>query len=399
MSISRRASVHEALPMIHGLSLMIFLAAATAPTPLYRLYQQDWHFTTPWLTGVFAIYAFTLVLALLLGARLSDHLGRRPVISSAIVLNMLAMGLFMQAHSVGWLLWARALQGAATGLATATLGAAMLDLNRQRGAVINSVAPMLGMSIGALGSTAMLVYVPAPLPRVYLVLAVSLLLALGLTWLTPETASRRAGAWLSLRPGLGVPVRIRRAFLAVAPVNIAVWMMGGFYLSLMPSLVVQIMHARSPWLGGSVVALLTLTGAVAILLALRQPALRVLLGGAAMLLAGTALIRHGVDQASAAGLLSGSLLAGLGFGSAFLGAVRSVLPHAEVHERGQVMGVFYLESYLAFSVPALALGFIVQWLGMLPAVHLYTDLIMALLALAMLWMLGCRHHLHPPAEG
>ena len=399
MSISRRASVHGALPMIHGLSLMIFLAAATAPTPLYRLYQQGWHFSTPWLTGVFAIYACTLVMALLLGARLSDHLGRRRVISSAIVLNMLAMGLFMRADSVGWLLWARALQGAATGLATATLGAAMLDLDRQRGAVINSVAPMLGMSIGALGSTAMLVYVPAPLQRVYLVMVVSLLLALGLTWLTPETASRRAGAWSSLRPRLGIPVRIRRAFLAVAPVNIAVWMVGGFYLSLMPSLVVQIMHARSPWLGGGVVALLTLTGAVAILLALRQPALKVLLGGAAMLLAGTALIRHGADQASAAGLLSGSLLAGLGFGSAFLGTVRSVLPHVEIHERGQVMGVFYLESYLAFSVPALGLGFMVQWLGMLPAVHLYTDLIMALLALAMLWMLGCRRHLHLPAEG
>ncbi|MHC1479861.1 MFS transporter [Frateuria aurantia] len=383
--------------MIHGFSLMILLAAATAPTPLYHLYQQTWHFATPWLTAVFAIYAVTLLLALLFGARLSDHLGRRPTIALALLLDMLAMGLFAVATSTVWLLWARAMQGFATGLAMAALGAAMLDLDRQRGAVINSVAPMFGMSMGALGSTALSIRLSSPLHGVYFVLIGVLAFALGLTSVTSETSPRRPVTWASLRPSVGVPVAIRRAFWAVTPINIAVWMLGGFYLSLMPSLVMLATHAGTPWLAGGVVAMLTLTGALGIILALRQPALQVLLGGAGLLLAGTCLIRHGADLASAHEMVAGSLLAGLGFGSAFLGAVRNVLPRAEPHQRSQLMGVFYLESYLAFSLPAMLLGFVAQRQGLLPAMHLYTDAIIVLLVGAIAWIVGQRAHLHHPA--
>jgi len=55
----------------------------------------------------------------------------------------------------GWLLAARLLQGLATGIATSTVSAAMLDLNRERGSLINGIAPMIGMAIGALGTSAL----------------------------------------------------------------------------------------------------------------------------------------------------------------------------------------------------------------------------------------------------
>src|SRR6187402_2999428 len=101
----------------HGLTLIVFFAASAAPTPLYRLYQQEWLFSATWLTAIFAMYAIALLVALLLVARLSDHLGRRPVIGLAIALEIVSMLVFIVAATPGELLAARALQGVATGLA------------------------------------------------------------------------------------------------------------------------------------------------------------------------------------------------------------------------------------------------------------------------------------------
>ena len=146
------------------------------------------------------------------------------------------------------------------------MGAALLDLHRERGALINGISPMIGMAAGALGSTALLVHAPDPLHTVYALLLALFLLALALLWRVPETATRRDGAWASLRPASPMPPQARKALLGVTPANVAVWMLGGFYLSLMPSLIVSATQARSPWLGGFAVTALTLSGALAIAL-------------------------------------------------------------------------------------------------------------------------------------
>ena len=154
----------------HAFVLMSFLAASAAPTPLYRVYQQEWGFSATLLTVVFGAYALALLTALLTAGRLSDHIGRRPVIALALLLQSVAMCGFLLASGPGWLVGARLLQGAATGLATASVGAALLDLHRERGALINGISPMIGMAAGALGSTALLVHAPDPLHTVYALL-------------------------------------------------------------------------------------------------------------------------------------------------------------------------------------------------------------------------------------
>lgn len=364
--------------VLHTVTLIAFLAASSAPTPLYRLYQSQWGFGATLLTVVFAAYALALLLALLIAGRLSDHVGRRPVIALALVLQVIAMLGFLYASGPAWLVAARTLQGLATGVATAAVGAALLDLGRERGALINSVAPMVGMAAGALGSTALMVFAPGPLRTVYAVLLVVFLVLLGMIWLTPETAARRPGAWSSLKPRITVPPNARGPLLSVTPVNVAVWMLGGFYLSLMPSLIATVTQARTPWLGGLVVAALTLTGAAAVLAGRKLDTQAVLLSGVSALVAGLVILLLGANQGQVALLLVGSAVAGFGFGASFLGAVRRVLPQAEPHERAALMGVFYIESYLANSVPTVAAGYLAQRAGLLTAVNVYGSVIAVL---------------------
>src|SRR6266849_4408326 len=108
-----------------------FLFAAGAPSPLYVVYEAMWHFSSLTLTAIFGVYALALLAALLTTGRLSDHLGRRPVVLLALVVQIVSMVAFIAARGVGMLFAARVLQGLGTGLATARSAPGCLICNRQ----------------------------------------------------------------------------------------------------------------------------------------------------------------------------------------------------------------------------------------------------------------------------
>ena len=200
-----------------------FLAASTAPTPLYELYRAEWKFSALTLTLIFSTYAFALLAALLVFGSLSDYRGRRETLVLALVLELAAMLVFRNAGSAAWRFAARAVQGVATGIATSTLSAGMVDVQPERGAMLNSIAPLFGMGVGALGAGALAAFVPAPTHDVFDVLLVVLALqAVAAFWL-PETVSRRDGALAAMRPRLAVPARAWPTLVQLLPVNTAVW--------------------------------------------------------------------------------------------------------------------------------------------------------------------------------
>ncbi|MFJ3157264.1 MFS transporter [Pseudomonas protegens] len=348
-----------------AITLLSFLAASSVPTPLYHLYQENLHFSPAVLTLIFGVYAMSLLAALLTVGALSDHLGRRPVIFVALLLNILAMLLFINESGVQWLIAARVMQGFATGMATSVLGAALLDTDRQQGPLVNSVAPLLGMACGAMGASLLVEFAPWPLQLSYWLLLGVFVLQAGYVWRLPESVSPQPGAWASLKPTLHVPVQARRALWLALPVDVAVWAVGGFYLSLAPSLVRAATGSTSNLIGGGLVAVLTLSGALMIFSLRQRPADRVLRLGAGMLATGVMLILAAVHSASLPLFFFGTLVLGSGFGAGFLGALRSVVPLALPHERAGLMSAFYVLSYLAFCLPALLAGNLTRSFGLI----------------------------------
>ncbi|OIN45006.1 MFS transporter [Pseudomonas azotoformans] len=374
---------HRSSLVFLAITLLTFLAASSAPTPLYHLYQEGLHFSAGMLTLIFGVYALSLLAALLTVGSLSDHLGRKPVIFTALLLNMLAMLLFINEGSVAWLIAARTLQGFATGMATAVLGAALLDTDRQQGPLVNSVAPLLGMACGAMGSSLLVEFAPLPTQLIYWALLALMLLQALYVWRLPETVSRIPGALASLRPTLHVPPQARRALWLSLPVDIAVWAMGGFYLSLAPSLVRAATGSTSNLIGGGLVAVLTLSGALMIFTLRNRPADKVLRLGAGLLAIGVTLILTAVHSASLPLFFIATLIAGSGFGAGFLGALRSVVPLALPHERAGLMSAFYVLSYLAFCLPSLLAGNLIRSFGLIATTDGY-GAVLILLALGAL---------------
>ncbi|WP_441240990.1 MFS transporter [Tardiphaga sp. 768_D3_N2_1] len=359
-------------------------ASSSAVTPLYRLYQQSMHLSPLMITLVFAVYAISLLAALLTVGGLSDYVGRRPVILGGLLINAIAMVLFSYASDVGQLILARAVQGLCVGTATTALGAAILDTDRKRGPLLNSVTAFLGLMVGALGAAALVTFAPDPLHLVYEVLFALTAVMIVLLFVMPETVSRKSGALASLRPHVRVPAQSRAALLRVAPATVATWALGGFSLSLMPTVVATTMGVSAPWVGGVVVATLMLSAALTVA-ALRQlPARRLLMIGTAVLSLGVLVSLLGIWQHSVAILFAGSVIAGFGFGASFAGSLSTLLPTAEAHQRAGLLAAFYVLSYLAFSLPALAAGVAVPYAGLAVVAYVYGAVVILLAIISMI---------------
>jgi len=368
--------------------IVLFLAASSAPSPLYVVYQQQWHFSATTLTAVFAVYVLGLLASLLVLGRLSDHLGRRPVLAAAIALEAGSLVLFLVAGNVTVLYLARLLQGIATGAAITTLGAALVDLTPPhapgRAGVVNGVSPTAGLALGALGCGVLVQYGPAPTHLVYALLLAILVAAAVAVAVLPETSARRPGAGAALVPRLAVPEHARPGFFALIPIMIAGWSLGGLYLSLGPSVAAGVFGLSNHLIGGLVVTALCGTGAITTFALRNRAAGLALRTGATMLTAGMAVTLAGIISDSVVLAIVGTVGAGVGFGASALAMFGSLAQLARPTERGALFAVGYLVAYLAFSVPAVIAGFATTAAGLRPTAIAYGAMIIVLALAALL---------------
>src|SRR4051812_33227863 len=89
----------RAMTIFGVLTAATFAASSGAPTPLYRVYQETLGLSPLMLTVIFGSYAFALLAALLTAGKLSDYVGRRPMILASLALNAVAMLIFIEAQS------------------------------------------------------------------------------------------------------------------------------------------------------------------------------------------------------------------------------------------------------------------------------------------------------------
>jgi MFS family permease len=370
--------------LLAGLFLMVFFASAAA-SPLYRVYQARFHFSAATLTAVFAVYVLVLLVTLLFFGSVSDYLGRIPVIIVALVFSAAATAVFLAARDTAALYVARSLQGVATGLATGPIGAALIDLQppgTQRAPLVTSVFSSLGLALGALITSALVQYAPAPTRLIWWILLAAFVVSIAAVLGMAEPGSRRPGVVASLRPHVAVPRQARGAFAGAVPCMVAGWALGGLYLSLGPSLAAQATGSPNLLWGGLVIFLLCGIGAVAAFALRTISARATMLAGCLCLLAGMAVTFGAIATTTSAAFLGGTAVAGAGFGLAFLGSFRMITPLAEPDDRAGLVAAIYTVGYLAFSVPALIAGVATTRFGLHSTALVYSASLAVLAAAA-----------------
>jgi len=386
----RRLSGRPAVFVLASL-IVALLASSAAPTPLYAIYQAKWHFTPITTTVVFGVYALAVLAGLLFLGRLSDHVGRRPVLLTAIAVHAGSLVIFATAAGVPALLSARIVQGLSTGAALGAIGAAMLDMDRELGTFANAVAPGMGTASGAILSALAVRFLPDPTHLIYLALIGVLALQATAIAAMRETVSRAPGALASLRPEIVLPRALRAPVLAAVPVLFAVWALAGLYGALGPALVHALTGSDEVVLGGLSLFVLAASAVVAVIVLRWAEARTVMLIGILALIAGVAVTVVAVNLGSAAVFFAGSTIAGVGFGSGFQGSIRTVVPLAAAHQRAGLVSLLYVVSYLGLGVPAVLAGYgVVHGGGLINAARYYGAAVIALAALALFGLLKNR---------
>ena len=383
-----RLPAAAAFPLL-ALVLFAFFAAASAPSPLFVLFQHQWGFSPALLTVAFAIYAIALLVSLLVAGSLSDHIGRRPVVFGALLVQAGAMLMFLSADGIGGLIAARIAQGIATGMASGALTAAIVEAappsQKRLGALVSSVSPLAGLAVGALLTGLAVQLTAHPVGLVFGVLSAICLVGALAALFVPETASRRPGAWASLIPRMAVPKAARQTFVRGIPSMLAVWSLGGLFLSLVPSMLQQVFGIHNGIVNGLAIATLFGVGAVSPTLLKRLTPARTGVIGMTCIAVGALLVCVSLALAATWLFFVGTAIAGLGFGSTFSAQVQTLAPLAQVHERAELFAALYAASYLAFSLPAMLAGLCIAPLGLLPVAQGYTVLL-ALVAGGGAWM-------------
>ena len=371
--------------------IVALLASSAAPTPLYAIYQAEWHFTPITTTIVFGVYAMAVLVGLLTMGKLSDHVGRRPVLIAAIAVHASSLIIFATATGVPALLSARLVQGLSTGAALGAIGAAMLDIDRKLGTFANAVAPGMGTASGAILSALAVGFLPDRTHLIYLALIGVLVLQAIAIAAMRETVDRKPGALASLRPEIMLPRALRAPVLTAVPVLFAVWALAGLYGALGPALVHALTGSGNVVLGGLSLFVLAASAVVAIIV-LRQAAARtVMMVGILALIAGVGVTVAAVSLGSVPGFFAGTVIAGAGFGSGFQGGIRMVVPLAAAHERAGVVSVVYVVSYLGLGVPAVLAGYgVVHGGGLIETARYYGTAVIALAAMALVGLLRSR---------
>lgn len=378
-------------PTTSGFTLVIaaviaMMVGASAPSPFYPVLQQELGFSAATLTGIFAVYAVFLLVTLLVTGSLSDHLGRRPVISAGFVVLAISMVAFWHADSVAMLFTARLVQGIAAGLLMSSLSAAVVDFEPPArpgiAATLNSVGPLAGLAAGALVAGWLIDEVSGALAMVFGGLTAAYVLIAALVWLLPETSPRHEGLARSFVPRVGLPAAARVPFLRSAPALFAGWATSGLYLSLGAPLVSQELGGENHVEQGLVVAVLTGVGAITCFAARRQSPRHITILGTSMLAIGTTLTLVALAFGTYWGFVAAAVVAGVGFGASFLGIMRSITPMAAPHERGELFASVFVISYLAFGIPAVIAGIAAPHIGLAETTFVYGGLVVVLSATA-----------------
>ena len=364
----------------------LYLAAGSI-TPLLVEYRLLWKFSPSMLSLAFATYAIGfLVAALTLGA-LSDHIGRRPVLIAALLVQLASNLLFLVAPDIGWVIVGRIVQGVASGAATSAFTAAMVELapehKKRLGTILGSVSLTGGLAAGSLLAGLAIQFTQAASAIIFIALIVLTVLGGAVVVFSPETMRRNTGALRSMVPRVSIPPAVRKEFAAAAPVVAAVWMLAGLSGGIAPSLVRSVFHLDSGLLDGLAGFVAPAVSAVIGLAFARVDSRRAMTIGIYASIAGGLGIIGGVFAGSLGIMIIGQAIAGVGFGACFTAALRLLFPLALAAQRAGVVAAIYVVSYGAFGLSIIIEGQLVGPLGQIPVVAGYTALtvLLALISL------------------
>jgi MFS family permease len=333
------------------------MAGTTLPTPLYEIYARRFGFHTLTVTVLFAVYAAGVVFSLSVFGRLSDVIGRRPVLLAATLLSVIAAAVFLPAQGLGVLIVARVISGLAAGLMTGTGTAAVIDLfPRERRALAGTVAVAAnagGLAVGTLLAGVLADLAPHPLVTPFVVQGILAALA-GVALLTTPKPPPPTSHFRLAR--LRVPAEIRGNFTRAALAGGTGFAAAGVLTAVSSLFLATTLHRTSHALAGGVVSIVFATLAVGQLLGRRGTPRIAMIRGCLGLIAAAVVLAVALTADSLTALLSASILLGVSAGITVSAGISSTVEQVAQAQRGEVSSSLFTVLYVFLALPAIGVG-------------------------------------------
>ncbi|GAA1349607.1 MFS transporter [Falsarthrobacter nasiphocae] len=356
---------------LSGFTIYLLLIGANLATPLYPYLREQMGLSSTATTVTFATYVISLIVGLLCASHWSEYMGRRAVLVAAVAAGIVGAVIFGTATGLEGLVGGRLFQGIGVALATGASAAAVRDLLSDspdaatRITLLSSAGgvasgPLLGGWLSTLGDPVLL---PFGLHLVSLGLVLVPLLLLNARP-APQRPGEgpRARVLMPLRPT--PPGEARRIFYLTSFTGFLSFCMFGFYLSLAPGYFAGVLGS-SRIMTGVLAATVLGSSAVAQLVTLRPKHRGA--GGLLLVAAGLAVVLLWGRQ-SAALLLTGSVLLGLGQGVAFRTLFTYMSASVPRSRHATTISLMYVITYMGSAVPIIALGAAIDAWGSAAAV-------------------------------
>lgn len=389
MTVNAAVPRSIAASMLVAMAFMINMIGTTLPTAIYRVYQQQYGFTSTVITVIYASYALGVIGALLVFGNWSDQLGRRRMLLAGLCLSTLSSMVFLLSHGQPSLMLGRFLSGLSAGIFAGTATVAVIELAppawRLQATLLATASNMLGLGCGPLLSGALVDLLPWPtrLPyAVHLLMVVAAVLAVRAA---PETVRPPARIKLGLQR-IALPPEVRGVFVPAALAGFAGFVVVGFFASVASELIGSVLGYHSSTVVGAIVFLLFASSTLGQIMqgkfaaGWRQPL------GCAGLIAGLLGVALCVPYRSLPALLIGTLLAGIGQGISFRAGLGDITAQSPPHQRAEVTSSFFLVLYVAISLPVIGMGLAIQITGIERATLMFAGFTIVLVLIA-LWLL------------
>ncbi len=361
------------------LLLVVVMMGGTVSTPLFPIYAKADGLTPITITIVFAVYAVGILLTLLGFGRISDSVGRLPVMVLGVALAAVGMVIPILSSQLPELLIARLSTGVSVGFMTGATTAYLGELhgNRARAALVAGIANMAGLGLGALlgGVTAQLSDAPLRLPYALMIVLMLPVAAIGLL---PETVRERSAGW-SFRPQRpGIPDNAVGVFLPAAAAVFTAFSVLGLTASLAGSFLAGSLHSTNHILTGGAILLSFGAAALAQPITVRTDIRTGLIAGSILLPIGAILLATALDTASLPIFLTGTTIGGAGAGTAFRAGLSAVTVAAPPARVGEVASAYFAAAYLGLTVPVVGVGALAGWLPLATAAIIFAIVVLAL---------------------
>ena len=383
-------------------ALLIVMAFATLPSPLYGLYRTRDHLSSLMITVIYAIFAAGTIVALRAVPAIAARIGRRGVMLTAVATMVLAAVLLAAWKALPALIIGRLLAGASAGLAAGTAITYLIELRLRADPNASLVgARNIGTSVnvGALGVGPLIAgllaqWVKWPLTVPYLVwIGLGVVGLVGL-WFVPETGTPTPRATAATRPRSSGSARLP---IPAAAGTMAAFAASGLFAGLAGLILSTTLRHPSHALSGATLFLVFSSGVASQMATTRLPASRVLALGTVFMLAGLALLAASVrlSNPSLALFLLGGALIGAGVGAVFKGTTGIVLEKAAPENRLAMTSALLIALYVGLSIPVVGAGLALNQGASAPNTVLGFAILVALGVTVSGWALLRRRH---PAE-